>query len=238
VIDKIYYFIMVPMVYLAFAVFFLGILVRLIRLMVAPKQTTTLQIFPEKKPAWLYSLADAFFLPTIGKHKPLLWVFLMLYHVAFLLLIIGHLELIWDIKLLQVIPHKIFLGKGLIALTLTICLVFFLFRRFKSPYREISVTEDFFLLILLIFTVLFGGHMNWAYHWSEYGFDLSVTEFREYLSSMVKFKPALPSAITGSPHYIILVLHVLFANLFLIFFPFSKIMHSFFTIPLNKIRRG
>jgi len=238
VIDKIYYFILVPMVYFAFAVFFIGIIFRIIKVLIAPKQPSTLQIFPEKKPSWLYTLGDAFFLPTVRKHKPALWVILILYHLAFLLLLIGHIELIGNFKIFQIIPHEIFLGKGVVGLILTISLVYFLFRRFKSPYREISVPEDFFLLILLIFTVIFGGHMNWAFHWSEFGFDLSVDEFREYLSSIFTLKPVIPEMITDSPHCIILVLHIFFANLLLIFFPFSKIMHSFFTIPLNKIRRG
>jgi len=176
VIDKIYYFIMVPMVYLAFAVFFSGILFRILKLLTAPKQPTTLQIFPSKKPSWLYILADTFLLPTVRKHKPVLWVFLMLYHVAFLLLIIGHIELISDIKIFQIIPHEVFLGKGFVGATLTVCLTYLLFRRFKSPYREVSVPEDFFLLILLLFTMLSGGHMDWAAHWSEYGFDISIED--------------------------------------------------------------
>ena len=237
-IDKIFYFIMVPMVYFAFAVFVVGIIFRLGKLFTAPRQTATLQIFPKKKPAWLYSLKDTFLLPTVRKNKPVLWIFLMLYHIAFFFLIIGHIELIGDFKILQVIPHSIFLGKGVVGLTLTICLTYFLFRRFKSPYREISVSEDYYLLILLVFTVIFGGHMNWAYHWSEYGFDLTVDEFRLYLSNIFNFQPVVPEEISDSPHYVILVIHVFFANLFLIFVPFSKIMHSFFTIPLNKIRRG
>jgi hypothetical protein len=41
-----------------------------------------------------------------------------------------------------------------------------------------------------------------------------------------------------SGHSFMLVLHVFFANLFLMFFPFSKIMHSFFALPMNKLRRG
>jgi hypothetical protein len=35
-----------------------------------------------------------------------------------------------------------------------------------------------------------------------------------------------------------LVLHVFFANLFLMFFPFSQVMHSFLSLPMNKLRRG
>jgi nitrate reductase gamma subunit len=52
------------------------------------------------------------------------------------------------------------------------------------------------------------------------------------------FTPYLPEALTESGHSFMLVLHVFFANLFLIFFPFSQLMHSFLSLPMNKLRRG
>jgi len=51
-------------------------------------------------------------------------------------------------------------------------------------------------------------------------------------------RPALPDAVTMSGHSFMLVLHVFFGNLFLMFFPFTKIMHSFLSLPVNKLRRG
>jgi nitrate reductase gamma subunit len=161
----------------------------------------------------------------------------MLFHICFLLLIIGHLELIREIKIFQIIPHEVFLGNGFIGLILSVSLLFFIFRRFVSPNRDLSVPEDYYLLILLFLTVVFGSQMDWARNWYEYG-DMSVTEYREYLSSLVFLKPELTTGITYSGHAFMLVLHVFFANLFLMFFPFSKIMHSFFTLAVNRLRRG
>ena len=43
-----------------------------------------------------------------------------------------------------------FIGKGFVGLTLAISLLYFLFRRFSSPVRDLSVPEDYFLLILLV----------------------------------------------------------------------------------------
>ena len=233
----IYYIILIPMVYLAFAVFLLGTLIRLVKLFKEPKHPTTLQIFPEKRPRWLWALHDTFLLPTVRRHNPLLWIFLMLFHLSFLLLIIGHLELIDEFRIFQIIEHEVFLGRGFVGLILSVSLLFFLFRRFVSPNRELSVPEDYYLLILLFLTVLFGSQMDWARSWYEYG-EISVEDYREYISSLLYLKPELSSNLTLSGHSFMLVLHVFFANLFLIFFPFSKIMHSFLALPMNKLRRG
>lgn len=236
-VEALYTIILVPMVYAAFLLFFLGSGVRVVKMLREPKHPTTLQIYPERRPRWLWAVYDTFLLPTVRRHKPVLWVFLMLFHFAFLLLIIGHLELIREFSVFQVIQHEVFLGRGFIGLLLCIALLYFLFRRLVSPNREMSVPEDYYLLFLLFLTVLFGSQMDWARGWYEYD-GLSVEDYRAYLSSLLCLKPELPAGVTFSGHSFMLVLHVFFANLFLMFFPFSKIMHSFFTIPMNKLRRG
>jgi nitrate reductase gamma subunit len=236
-LETLYFLILVPMVYLAFAVFILGTIIRLLKIYLGPRHPTTLQIFPEKSPKWLWSIYDTFLLPTVRRHKPVLWVFLMLFHVCFLLLIIGHLELIGEFRIIQIIPHEIFLGKGFLGVILLVAIIFFLFRRFSSPYRELSVPEDYYLLILLFLTVLFGSQMDWARNWYEYE-GLMVEDYREYLSSLLSLRPVIPDNILYSGHSFMLVLHTFFANLFLMFFPFSQIMHAFLTLPANKLRRG
>ena len=235
--ETIYYIILIPMVYLAFAVFFVGTVVRLIKLFREPKNPTTLQIYPERRPQWLWALHDTFLLPTVRRHNPVFWIFLMLFHICFFLLIIGHLELIDEVSVFQMMPHEVFLGRGFVGLILSICLVFFLFRRFTSPVRDLSIPEDYYLLILLFLTVLFGSQMDWARRWYEYG-NLSVVEYREYLSSLFFLRPELSPDLTSSGHSFMLVLHIFFANLFLMLFPFSQLMHSFLSLPMNKLRRG
>ena len=235
--ETLYYIILVPMVYVAFATFFVGTAVRLIKIFREPSHPATLQVYPEKKPRWLWALHDTFLFPTVRRHKPLLWVFLMAFHICILLLILGHLELFGEIETLQLIPHEVFLGQGLVGLIASIALLYFIFRRFISPVRELSVPEDYYLLILLFLVVLFGSQMDWARRWYLYE-DLSVDQYREYLSSLLFFKPYLPAEVTDTGHSFMLVLHVFFANLFLMFFPFSQLMHSFLSLPMNKLRRG
>jgi len=235
--QTITYLILVPMVYLAYLIFVLGIISRMVKIWRAPVQPTTLQIFPEKKPKWLWALHDSFLLPTVRKHNPVLWFFLMIFHIALLLLIIGHLELFKGFTFFQFWEHEIFLGKGFVGLTMIIALLYLLFRRFASPTRQISIPEDYYLLILIFLTVLFGSQMDWARRWYGYA-ELSPSDYQTYLTSLLFFRPELPSAVYQTGHSFMLVLHVFFANLFIMFFPFSKIMHSFFSIPMNRLRRG
>ncbi len=225
------------MTYIAFAVFIIGTGIRLVTIYRAPKHPATLRIFPEKQPKIIWVLYDTFLLPSVRKHKPVLWLFLMAFHISLFLLIVGHLELIADLSIFQIIEHDIFLGGGYVGLIITLALLFFLFRRFVTPYRDLSVPEDYYLLILLLLTSLFGSQMDWARNW--YGYDaLTVENYRAYLLGLLSLNPELLDEIMESGHSFMLVLHVFFANLFLMFFPFSKIMHSFFSLAMNKLRRS
>ena len=235
--KTLYYLVLVPMVYLAFLVFIVGTIIQGVRIWRTAKNPTTLQIFPEKKPKWLWALHDSFLLPTVRRHYPVRWVILMVFHLALLLLVIGHLELFKGFTFFQFWEHEIFLGKGFVGLTLSLALLYFLFRRFHSPTRDLSVPEDYYLIILLFLTFLFGSQMDWARRWYGYG-ELSPGDYQTYMTSLLFFKPELPEAIYQTGHSFMLVLHVFFANLFILLFPFSKVMHSFFSIPMNKLRRG
>ncbi len=235
--QTVYYIILVPMVYLAFAVFIIGTIARITKIWREPPNPTPLEIHPVKKPGWLWTLTDTFLFPTVRRHKPVLWVFLMAFHICLLLLLIGHLELLADFAVFQVIPHEIFLGNGFVGLILAVCLLYFLFRRFVTPVKDLSVPEDYYLLILLFLVVIFGSEMDWARSWYEYG-EMEVEDYRTYMLSLLVLKPELPYNTTFSGHSFMLLLHVFFANLFLMFFPFSQLMHSVLSLPMNKLRRG
>ncbi len=235
--QTLYYMILVPMTYLAFAVFFIGTGLRLFTLYRTPKYTAALQVFSEKHSGRLWAIYDAFLFPTIRKHNPILWIFLMLFHICFFLIVIGHIELFREFGIFQIIPHEIFLGKGFVGLIICLSLLFLLGRRFFSPVRELSTPGDYFLLILIFLTALFGSQMHWARQW--YGYDaLLVENYRAYLLSLLYLKPELNFAVLNSGHAFMLVLHVFFANLLLMIFPFSRLMHAFTTVTLNKLRRG
>jgi len=224
------------MVYIAFFVFIAGNALQIVKVIQRKRFAPTLKIYPEKTPSFLWALYDALLFPMVRKSNPVLWFFLIIFHVCVFLLFIGHLELIREFSVLQIIGHDIFIGKGLVGLGILISLLFFLFRRFASPVRQFSVPEDYLILILLFLTAVFGSQMDWARTWYDYG-ELTVDSYRPYLSSLIALSPDI-GPVTDTGHSFMLVLHVFFANLFLMFFPFSKLVHSIFAVPLNMIRRG
>ncbi|MFH1136942.1 MAG: respiratory nitrate reductase subunit gamma [Pseudomonadota bacterium] len=233
--ETVYYLILGPMVYAAVFIFAAGLVHQTVRTARRPKFAPSLRIYPLKKPAWLYAVLDALLLPAVRRHNPVLWFFLLGFHFCLILLLVGHLELIADFGLFQIVPHQIFLGGGLVGLFMCLALLFFLLRRFISPTKELSVPEDYFLLILLFLTVLFGSEMDWARRWYGYG-TMDPAVYRDYLTALLHFEVNLDD-ILGTGHSFMLVLHVFCANLFLAFFPFSSLMHGIFAIPLNIIRR-
>jgi len=233
--NDIYYFIMIPMVYLAFATFALGLIFKFAVVALSPRIKGSLGAYPRRLPRPLGVAKDAFAVPVAFRKSRTFWFFILAYHISFALLVIGHLELIDEFALLQIIPHQVFLGAGWVGIVLMVSTLYFLFRRFRNPYNGISVPEDYLILVLLFFTLFFGSHMNLASRHLDFMFDLS--RMREYLQSLIAFKPVLPDDIVSSYHTIMLALHVFFANLFLMLFPFGKMIHSVFAFCTLNIKR-
>ena len=229
------YIVLVPMVYLAFAVLVFGSLWQVRDILRRPVFKPTLKVYPEKKSPLLHSLADAFLFPTIRKHNPVLWVVVVIFHLCLLLLIIAHLELFTEIAWIQVLPHEVFMGAGVIGLLFFLCLVFFLFRRFVPPAKDLSLAEDYALIIMLILCAVFGSELHWARRMFDYDV-MGVSEYREYMMSLITFSPSI-KAVSDAGHTVLLVLHIFFANLVIMFFPFSKMMHSLLIVPVIILRR-
>lgn len=235
--DTLYYFIMVPMVYLAAAVFVGGLFFKFMNVMLSPRIKGRLGLFPRRLPRAAGVLKDAFALPPAFRKDKVFWALIIAFHVAFVLLALGHLELIREFAFLQIIPHQVFLGAGAVGIVLIAATLYFLFRRFRTPWREISVPEDFILLLVLFVTMIFGSHMHLAARYGIAGFDIPLEDYRAYLGGLVSFKPVIPDMIANSPHYIIIVIHIFFANLFIMLFPFSKMIHSVFAFSALSLKR-
>jgi nitrate reductase gamma subunit len=61
-------------------------------------------------------------------------------------------------------------------------------------------------------------------------------DYREYFQSILRFKPEFNEALAQSQTKWVLSWHVLFVNLFVIYFPFSKLVHVIGAFFTNKIR--
>ena len=228
---------MVPMVYAALAVLLMGFVFKFIMIFSSPKVNGTMGIFPRHVPRAVGVVGDACLAPSAFRRDKLFWFFIIAFHAAFFLLILGHLELVREFRSLQIIPHEVMPGAGFVGIILVVSTVYFLFRRFRSPYRGISIMEDYVLLILLFLTMLIGSHLHLAARYGVAGFDIPVSEYRAYLSSMVSLAPVIPDAISGSPHYVLVALHIFLANLVLMLLPFTKMIHSVFTFFAHAIAR-
>ncbi|MBI4965138.1 MAG: respiratory nitrate reductase subunit gamma [Desulfomonile tiedjei] len=242
--DKIWYVVMVPMVYLAFAWSIIWIAIKIVGILRAPKLPATLRIFPEgldcedtSTTGLSGAIWDAFTMPSVRKYKPLLWAFLVIFHVAVVALILAHLDLLPQINIMPAQSEHM-LGNGAVGVIITVSLLYLLFRRFRSPVREVSIPADYLLLVLLLAIAVSGDIISWGNSWTDSGFVMTKKDFGLYLESLFKFDFADPRQFLSGSHYSVIGAHVLLVNLLLIYLPFSKIMHVFFAVPLNKLRRG
>ncbi len=235
-LNAVYWFIMVPMVYAAILVLVAGLVGRLIAILRAPAQPYSLKLYPAARSPSLAALRDTFTMPQVRRHAPVFWVFLMVYHVAFLLLILGHLDILPGLNIMPM-ESKHMVGWGVVGAAVTISALYFILRRFRGENRRISVPADYLLLLLLLFTFLFGDFMSWSNSWGAHGFVMTKNDFAAYFDGLARFTFADPRAVLHGSHYHFVVIHVLLANLTLIVLPFTKIVHTFFALPINMLRR-
>jgi nitrate reductase gamma subunit len=242
--GKFWYLVMVPMVYISVAWCLVWLVFKVAGILGAPKLPHTVRIFPEGKgpddppnaPLW-GAFVDAFSMPSVKKYQPTFWWFLVLFHCALTVLVISHLDILPQINIMsQDSPHMI--GNGAVGVLITVVLLYLLFRRFKTPVREVSVPGDYLMLLLLLAIVVSGDMISWGNSWTENGFEMTKQDFGKYMGSLITFTFSDPGTLLPGCHLPVIGTHVLLANLFLLVLPFSKIVHFIFAIPLNKLRRG
>lgn len=226
------------MVYVAVAVFALGMSYRIYQWLSVPKSNIALGIFPKPSSSsakWLKVIKDALVFPQAIEVDWQMWLFAILFHFALLGAFVGHLRLIREFTPLAAalgvkgMDQLSALGGGTMGIILTVALVYYLFRRFTPPYKELSVMEDYLLLILILLVVTMGNHMRF------FG-DIHTADYRAYVQSLLAFKPALTANLASSSTKWALVFHIFFANLLLIYFPFSKLVHVIGTFAANLVR--
>ncbi len=235
-LAAVYYFIMVPMVYLAILALLVGMVWRIVVILRSPAQSYPLTLYPAARSRVFAAFRDAFGMRQVREHKPFFWVFLVIFHVAFVLLILAHLDIIPALRMLPA-ASKHMIGAGSVGVALTVSLMYFILRRFRSPVREISTPGDYLLLLLLLFLFLLGDMISWSNSWGAHGFVMTKKDFASYFDGLARFTFADPRAVLHGSHYHFVVLHVLLANVFFISCRSPRSCTPSSAIPINLLRR-
>ncbi|MCJ7769708.1 MAG: respiratory nitrate reductase subunit gamma [Dehalococcoidales bacterium] len=226
------------LVYVAVAVFMLGTAYRIYQWFNVTRSSVKLGMFPKPKNRWarVIKLAkDSFLYPQVLDVDATMWFFVLLFHIGGIGAFVGHLRLFNEFTPIAnalgdegMAQFALWTG-GTVGIILLVSITYLILRRFKSPYKDLSIPEDYLLLVLVLVILLFGNHLRF------FG-DVHVAEYREYIHSLLAFRPAFPEAIAESSTKWVLVSHVLTSNLLFIYFPFSKLIHSVGTFAGNLIR--
>ncbi len=174
---------------------------------------------------WRNTKADALAGPKLTyESSKWLWLFGILFHYSFLVIIIRHMRLFLDpipslVKgvefadgILQIGAPTMYLTDATVLLGLALL---FGRRLFNRQVRYISLANDFFPLFLLFFIALTGILMRF---FLRDGID--IIAIKRLAVGLVTFHPAIISDL-GSIFYI----HLFLVSCLLAYFPFSKLMH-------------
>jgi nitrate reductase gamma subunit len=151
------------------------------------------------------------------------WVF----HVCLALALVGHLFgigvlahqfMVLGASASQSEQLSAFFG-GIAGLGMLAALLYLLYRRTTvKEVQAISDVSDYLVLLLVISIVVTGNYMRFFTH-------VDLAEIRDFVGSLLAFRPVPPANS-------LFVVHFFFVQLLLLYFPYSKLMHScgmFFT---------
>jgi nitrate reductase gamma subunit len=227
-------------VYLALAVFTVGMVWRVWQWSTVPKSPIRLGMFPKpasKTGRFFKMLKDTFVAPQSARIEPAMWVFAMAFHIAAFGAFVGHLRMVREFPVLPALlgeagMESFAAWSGSIAgILMLVAVLFWIGRRTVGPYKTISVPEDYLLLALLLGIVIMGDHMRFVY-----GSIVHAATYREWFLSLFSTSPGFPAEITSSNLGWSLGAHMLFVDAFLIYFPFSKLIHTVGSLTANWVR--
>ena len=112
---------------------------------------------------------------------------------------------------------------------MTASTLYWLGRRFKDPYKAISVPEDYILLLLLLGVELTGDHMRLRG-------DVPAEAYRGWFRRTLALDPAFPAELAESPSRWSLDAHMLSVGALLAYFPWSKLTHVIGAFLSNTLR--
>lgn len=226
------FFILQILPYITMVVFTFGLLYRLGRWAGSRiVHNITLSPFPQSNTQVLGIYAsELIFFRSLFNFDRSLWVGGWLMHMALFAIIGGHFMGIYflgrQFVYIGMSDHLSEQMSALLGTTMGLLmfagLLYLLFRRLSvTKVKEVTGTSDYLHLILLLTIVTIGNIMRIFEH------DLGITyaPVKDYVTHLVMLKP-VPAGheVFTKPFF---VLHLLFVQILLMIFPFSKLMHVF-----------
>lgn len=151
-----------------------------------------------------------------------LWLFALLFHYSFLVIVLRHLRLFTEpipffVRWIEFFDGILQIGAPVLYLTdsLFLLAIAFLFLRrvILRQIRYISLPADYFPLFLIFAIGVTGLLMRYYYR-------VDITAVKQITAGLAAFSPSLPAGI-----HPIFFIHVTLVCALLIYFPFSKLMH-------------
>jgi nitrate reductase gamma subunit len=225
-------------VYVALAVFTLGMAWRVWEWSRTPKTAVRLALYPKPKTGagrFGKLLTDTFIAPQSIEIAAGIMIAAFAFHISAFGAFVGHLRLVHEftplVALLGVEGMNQFAAwsGGITGIVMLGAVLYWIGRRTYGPYRRLSTPEDYLLLGLLLAIVIMGDHLRFAG-------ELHAATYAVWFQSLMAFQPAFPPELAESSTRWALNWHMLFVDAFLIYFPFSKMTHAVGAFATNLVR--
>lgn len=224
--------------YIAVFVFFGGITYQLYRWQQKSPVHSRLSLFPRPQGRggrMMNALVDMFTLKGLWRVNKPLWAGGFMMHLGLLFVLGGHVRAFTDFYFLWDLlnwgeeqVHMFSAVAGTIAGSLfTIPLFYLLIRRWSGAVKWLSTPEDFFALFLLIGIALTGFHMRLLQ-------EVQVRELHDFFRGLATFSWQPAPISTGASF----IYHFAFVQLLMIYFPFSKLMHTIGALFAKMVARS
>ncbi|HID89057.1 MAG TPA: hypothetical protein EYP52_05010 [Anaerolineae bacterium] len=224
--------------YVAVVVFFGGIGYRVYRWWRRPPVAAHLSLYPQPRGRMgrlFDALIDMFTLKGLLRVNKPLWLGGFIMHLGLLLILVGHVRaftdfyFLWDLlRWGEEQQHQFSAVAGTIAgILFSLPLLYLLARRWSGPVKWLSTPEDYFLLFLLIAIALTGFHMRLLRR-------VAIEELHAFFRGLATFRWQPPPTSTG----VGFIYHFAFVQILMIYFPFSKLMHTIGSVFSKMVARS
>lgn len=226
--------------YLAGVVFIVGMIWRIWQWKTTPRSPIPLGMFPKPPSSsgrFFKMLKDTFIAPHSAKIAPWMYAVAMAFHLALAAVVVGHVRIVTEYPILPDLLGKegmnafAAIAGGTTGVVMLVTVLLWIARRTFGPFKAISVPEDYLLLAILLGVIVMGNHMRFVY-----GDIVHAEPYREWFLSLLAFRPHFPAELTSSNVGWSLGTHMLFIDMLLIYFPFSKLIHLIGSLSTNYVR--